>query len=88
VDFVRAFKVAVVIAVIVAAGWLFREDHLCRAEINQRLGPDALITHAIGSTNYDVVPKSWKAAWRAGDPYPVFVTCWTDMGGISKFTQH
>lgn len=87
-EFVRAFKVAVLIAVIAAAGWLFREDHLCKAEIDRRLGPNAIITHSIGSTNYDVVPNAWKAAWRPGDPYPAYVTCWTDVGGISSFTQH
>jgi hypothetical protein len=82
-DFLRAFKYAVVIALVVAGAWLFREDRVCRAEIAQRLGPTELVEHSFGSTKYDVVPESWKSAWRRGMPYPVVVTCWTDLGGTN-----
>ena len=87
-EFARALKVAIVIGVVIAAVWLFREDRLCRAEIEQRIGATEVIEHPIGSQRYNVVPKSRAGFWKRGDPYPVAVQCWTDMRGISGFSQH
>ena len=86
-DFVRAFKVAAVIAVVAAAIWLFREDHLCRRQIEQRIGPVQLIEHPFGSQRYNVVTKDRATFWKPGDTYPVVVTCWTDVTGISGFEK-
>lgn len=87
-DFVRALKYAVVAGIVVAGVWLFREDNLCRTEIHRRLGATESIHHPLGSTNYDVIPTAWKNAWRAGEPPPVVVSCWTDLGGVSEYVQH
>ena len=87
-EFLRALKVAAVIGVVVAAIWLFREDHLCKREITQRIGPTEVIDHSPGSQRYNVVPKTRAAFWHRGDPYPVAVTCWTDFSGVSGFSQH
>jgi hypothetical protein len=87
-EFARALKVAIVIGVVIAAVWLFREDRLCRAEIEQRIGATEVIEHPIGSQRYNVVPKSGAAFWKRGDPFPIAVQCWTDMRGISGFSQH
>jgi len=87
-DFVRALKVALVVGIVIAAVWLFREDRLCKAEIEQRVGPAEVIEHPIGSQRYNIVPRSRAPFWKRGDPYPVAVECWTDMQGISGFSQH
>ena len=87
-DFLRALKVAAVIGLVVAAVWLFREDRLCKAEIDQRLGAGALVEHSFGSTDYKVVPQSWKEAWHRGMPYPAVVTCWTGFSGVTHFARH
>jgi len=87
-DFVRALKFAFVIGVVVAGIWLFREDHLCKGEIERQIGPTALVEHPIGSQWYNVVPKTRASSWKSGDPYPVVVTCWTDFGGVSNFSRH
>lgn len=87
-DFVRALKVAVVVGLAVAAVWIFREDRLCRAEIGQRLGATVLVEHSFGSTDYEVVPESWKEAWHRGMPYPVVVSCWTGFSGVTEFVKH
>ena len=86
-EFVRAFKVAAAIAVVAAAIWLFREDHLCKGQIEQRIGPVQLIDHPFGSQRYNVVPKDRAPFWKQGDSYPVVVTCWTDLAGISGFEK-
>ena len=86
-DFLRALKFAAIIGVAVAGIWLFREDRMCRAEINARVGPTALIEHGFGSTRYDVVPESRKSGWSAGMPFPVVVNCWSGVSGIAGFEQ-
>jgi hypothetical protein len=86
-DFVRAFKVAVIIAIIAAGIWLFREDHLCKRQIEQRIGPVELIEHPFGSQRYNVVPRERASFWKRGDTFPVVVTCWTDLGGIGGFEK-
>ena len=86
-EFVRALKVAAIIAVIAAGIWLFREDHLCKRQIEQRIGAVELIEHPFGSQRYNVVPKNRASFWKRGDPFPVVVTCWTDLSGISGFQQ-
>jgi hypothetical protein len=87
-EFLRALKIAAIIGIAVAAVWLFREDHLCKAAIGARVGPTEVIEHTLGSQRYDVVPKARAGFWHRGDPYPVVVTCWTDFSGISNFEQH
>jgi hypothetical protein len=87
-DFLRALKYAVVIGLVIAGVWLFREDRMCRSEIDQRLGHVEVIEHSFGSTSYDVVPESWKEAWHSGMPYPVVVTCWTGFSGVAHFDKH
>ena len=86
-DFLRALKFAAIIGVAVAGIWLFREDRMCRAEINARVGPTAVIEHGVGSTRYDVVPESRKSGWSAGMPFPVVVNCWSCVSGIAGFEQ-
>jgi hypothetical protein len=84
----RAVKFAIGIGIVVAIFWIFRDDHLCRAEISERFGQVGYIEHSFASTNYKFVPPSWKAAWRPGMPYPAAVTCWTDFAGVSRFSKH
>ena len=86
---VRAVKFAIGIGIVVAVFWIFREDHMCRAEINERYGPVVgPIEHPFATSEYQFVPRSWKAAWHAGMAYPAAVTCWTDFGGVAKFSRH
>lgn len=87
-NFIRAFKVALVIGVVGSVAWLFREDHLCRAEIDRQFASAVLVEHHFASNNYRIVPGSWREAWHPGMPYPVAVTCWTDLGGVSNFEKH
>jgi hypothetical protein len=86
-EFLRALKYAAIVGLVVAGVWLFREDRLCRAEITARLGRTELIEHAFGSTRYDVVPESWKEAWRRGMAFPVVITCWTGISGVTGFIK-
>jgi hypothetical protein len=83
----RAVKLAIGIGIVVAAFWILREDHLCKAEIGARYGNVGAIEHAFASTNYQFVPPSWKAAWHPGMPYPAAVTCWTGFDGVSQFVR-
>lgn len=83
----RAVRIAVVIGVLVAAGWVWRNDRLCRKEIQHRFGDVKTIEHSFASDLYQFVPPSWEAAWHPGMAYPSAVVCWTDLGGVSGFER-
>jgi len=83
----RAVMIAVIIGVLVAAGWLWRDDRLCRREIRHQFGDVEKIHHPLASDLYEFVPPSWKAAWHSGMPYPFAVDCWTDLSGVSGFER-
>jgi hypothetical protein len=86
-DSFRAVKVAVIIGVLVAAGWIWRADRLCRREIRHRFGDVETIHHPLASDLYEFVPPSWKEAWHSGMAYPSAVDCWTDLNGVSGFER-
>ena len=83
----RAVKVALVIGVVGAAGWLWRDDHLCRKEIEHRFGRGITIEHSFTLDLYELVPQSWVGIWHPGMKYPVAVSCWTNFSGVSGFKQ-
>ena len=83
----RAVKIAVTVGVLLAGGWVWRTDRLCRQEIRDRFGDVKTIKHAFAADLYQFVPPSWKAIWHPGMPYPAAVTCWTGFGGVSGFER-
>ena len=86
-DSLRAVKIAVVIGVAFAAGWIWRDDRLCRKEIHRQFGEVVMIKHQLASDLYQFVPPSWQEAWHPGMPYPAAVDCWTDFSGVSGFKR-
>ena len=83
----RAVKMAIVIGVLVAVAWMWRDDRLCRKEIRRQFGDVTMIKHSIASDLYQFVPPTWKDAWHPGMPYPSAVDCWTDLSGVSGFER-